>query len=223
MKLLIKFPTKNRKIKFFNVLNKYHQFCDDIENTKFLITLDNDDSDMNSPDVIEILKTFKNTEFIFDDSKSKVDAINRDIELYDDWDIVLLASDDMVPIVKGYDNIIRNNMKTYYPNTDGVLWFNDGYQEKRLNTLCILGKKYYKRFNYIYNPEYKSTWSDNEFMDVANLLRKQTYFNDVIIKHEHPDWGFGNRDQIHQENFINVDYDRNIYLKNKSINFGINK
>ena len=221
MKLLIKFPTKNRKFKFLNVFNKYQQFCDDIENTKFLITLDNDDSDMNSPDVIEILKTFKNTEFIFGDSKSKVDAINRDMELYNDWDIVLLASDDMTPIVKGYDNIIRNNMKTHYPDTDGVLWFNDGYQKNKLNTLCILGKKYYDRFKYIYNPEQKSVWSDNEFMDVANLLGKQTYFNDVIIKHEHPDWGFGNRDHIHQENFTNVDYDRNIYLKNKSINFGL--
>ena len=39
---------------------------------------------MNSPDVIEILKTFKNTKFIFGDSKSKVDAINRDMELYND-------------------------------------------------------------------------------------------------------------------------------------------
>jgi hypothetical protein len=221
MKLLIKFPTKNRKFKFLNVFNKYQQFCDDIENTKFLITLDNDDSDMNSPDIIEILKTFKNTEVIFGDSKSKVDAINRDMELYNDWDIVLLASDDMTPIVKGYDNIIRNNMKTHYPDTDGVLWFNDGYQRNKLNTLCILGKKYYDRFNYIYNPEYKSVWSDNEFMDVANLLGKQTYFNNVIIKHEHPDWGFGNRDHIHQENFLNVDYDRNIYLKNKSVNFGL--
>ena len=221
MKLLIKFPTKNRKFKFLNVFNKYQQFCDDIENTKFLITLDNNDSDMNSPDVIEILKTFKNTEFIFGDSKSKVDAINRDMELYNDWDVVLLASDDMTPIVKGYDNIIRNNMKTHYPDTDGVLWFNDGYQKNKLNTLCILGKKYYDRFKYIYNPEYKSVWSDNEFMDVANLLGKQTYFNDVIIKHEHPDWGFGNRDHIHQENFTNVDYDKNIYLKNKSINFGL--
>ena len=221
MKLLIKFPTKNRKFKFLNVFNKYQQFCDDIENTQFLVTLDNDDSDMNSPDVIEILKTFKNTEFIFGDSKSKVNAINRDMELYNDWDIVLLASDDMTPIVKGYDNIIRNNMKTHYPDTDGVLWFNDGYQKNKLNTLCILGKKYYDRFKYIYNPEYKSVWSDNEFMDVANLLGKQTYFNDVIIKHEHPDWGFGNRDHIHQENFTNVDYDKNIYLKNKSINFGL--
>jgi hypothetical protein len=92
----------------------------------------------------------------------------------------------MTPIVKGYDNIIRNNMKTHYPDTDGVLWFNDGYQGQNLNTLCILGRKYYQRFGYIYCPEYKSLWCDNEFMDQANLLGRQIYFHETIIKHEHP-------------------------------------
>jgi hypothetical protein len=63
---------------------------------------------------------------------------------------------------------------------------NDGYCGPKLNTLCILGSKYYQRFNYIYFPEYKSLWCDNEFMNVAFELNKQTYLNDVIIKHEHP-------------------------------------
>ena len=66
-------------------------------------------------------------------------------------------------------------MTELYPNTDGVLWFNDGNQGNRLNTLCILGKKYYERFNYIYHPDYTSLWADNEFMDVANLLNKQIF------------------------------------------------
>ena len=51
-------------------------------------------------------QTYKNTEIIFGNSKSKIDAVNRDLENYHDWDIVLLASDDMIPQVKGYDRII---------------------------------------------------------------------------------------------------------------------
>ena len=138
-----------------------------------------------------------------------------------DWDIVLLASDDMIPKIKGYDTIIINKMMETYPDTDGVLWFNDGHQGNKLNTLCILGKKYYERFNYIYHPDYKSLWSDNEFMDVANLLKKQTYFSELIIKHEHPDVGYGNRDNIHVNNSKNDIIDKNLYLKRKSINFGL--
>ena len=127
----------------------------------------------------------------------------------------------MIPVIQGFDTIIKNKMTEHYPDTDGVLWFNDGYQGNKLNTLCILGKKYYDRFNYIYNPEYKSVWSDNEFMDVANILNKQTYFDEVIIRHEHPDWGFGKNDLIHQENIKNESFDRQVFYRRKNINFGL--
>jgi hypothetical protein len=110
-------------------------------------------------------------------------------------------------------------MKEHYPDTDGVLWFNDGHQGNNLNTLCILGKKYYERFNYIYHPEYKSVWSDNEFMLVGNILKKQTYFDEVIIEHEHPDWGYGNRDVIHRINSQNESHDRNLFTTRKNNNF----
>jgi hypothetical protein len=219
MKLLIKFPTRNRKNKFFTVLKQYQKLCEDIENTFFLITLDNDDDEMNLPEVADIFSNFKNIKYVYGNSTSKIHAINRDIETIDEWDIVLLASDDMTPKVKGYDNIIRDKMKQHYPDTDGILWFNDGHQANRLNTLCILGKKYYERFNYIYYPEYKSVWSDNEFMLVGDILQKQTYFDEVIIEHEHPDWGYGNRDKIHQINSMNENHDRNLFISRKQNNF----
>ena len=137
MKILVKFPTRGRTFKFLNVLKNYQTMCDDLSNMSFLITLDNDDKLMNNPDVIDILKTFKNIKYVYGDSKSKIEAVNRDMETETDWDILLLASDDMIPKVKGYDTIIRNKMKNTYPDTDGVLWFNDGHQGNKLNTLCI--------------------------------------------------------------------------------------
>ena len=219
MKILIKFPTRNRKNKFFNTLKKYHSLCEDINNVKFLISIDEDDSEMNNPDTLEILNTFKNTEVSIGHSLSKIHAVNRDIVSDGSWDIVLLASDDMIPQVKGYDKIIIDKMISTYPDTDGVLWFNDGFQETRLNTLCILGKKYYERFNYIYYPEYKSTWCDNEFMSVSSILNKHTYFSEVLIKHEHPDWGYGNRDIIHVKNQNDLSYDMSLYNTRKKINF----
>ena len=219
MKLLIKFPTRSRKNKFFKVLRQYQNMCEDLDNTHFLITLDNDDESMNPLDVEDIFNTFKNIKVIYGTSDSKIHAVNRDIELVNEWDIVLLASDDMTPNVKGYDNIIRNKMKEFYPDTDGILWFNDGHMGNKLNTLSILGKKYYDRFGYIYHPEYKSVWSDNEFMMVGNLLGKQTYFDEVIIEHEHPDWGYGGRDDIHQINSKNENHDRLLFTKRKENNF----
>lgn len=220
MKLLVKFPTRNRKVKFFNVLNKYYNFLSKNVEVKFLISMDTDDLEMNNKETESILKKFDSLIYFYGNSKNKIEAINTDINNVSDWDIILLASDDMIPIMKGYDELIVNRMIQFFPDTDGVLWFNDG-NRKDLNTLSIMGKKYYDRFNYIYNPEYKSTWCDNEFTDVANLLGKQKYFDEVIIKHEHPDWGYGKRDSIHIQNSINESHDRSVYLKNKLVNFGL--
>lgn len=220
MKLLIKFPTRGRKEMFFSTLNKYHEYCNNIDDTFFLISIDSDDNEMNTDEVVSLLNTYKNTKVVVGNSLSKIDAVNRDLnELEYEWDIVLLASDDMIPQIKGYDDIIRDNMLFNYPDTDGILWFNDGFQGNRLNTLCIIGREYYKRFNYIYHPDYKSCWSDNEFMVVGNLLNKQVYIDTVIIKHEHPDWGYGLPDHVHNNNVKDWNHDNNIYQTRQLNNF----
>jgi hypothetical protein len=217
MKILIKFPTRNRKDKFFEVLQKYYDFATDLSKIEFLITLDYDDDSMNNQEVIDKLKSYENLRFVFGKSNNKIHAVNRDIEL-GDWDIILLASDDMIPIEKGYDEQIRFNMTINYPNTDGILWFNDG-NRKDLNTLCILGKKYYERFGYIYHPDYKSLWADNEFMTVGNLLKKQIFIDKVIIHHQHPDWGYGGRDIIHSLNSNHDREDRMVFQRRQKNNF----
>lgn len=186
MKLLIKFPTRSRPQKFLNVFKKYYELIENKELTEFCITIDEDDKTMNNEEILSQLDEYENVEVFIGNSKSKIEAINADIDEMEKWDIVLLASDDMIPLEKGYDNIIRENMIKFYPDTDGVLWFFDG-NRRDLNTLCILGRKYYERFGYIYHPGYKSFYSDDEFTRVANKLKKQTFIDRIIIKHEHPD------------------------------------
>lgn len=212
MKLLIKFPTRSRPEKFFSVLDKYYNLLDELSTTRFIISCDVDDLTMNCESVINKLKEYKNLEFYFSENKNKIEAINANMN-DEDYDIILLASDDMIPQEKGYDTIIKQTFKKFFPDTDGVLWFNDGYQGQRLNTLCILGKKYYNRFGYIYNPTYVSLWCDTEFTDVSKILNRVKYIPHVIIKHEHPVWlgekwdelqvkndSFNNIDQINYEN-----------------------
>jgi hypothetical protein len=217
MKLLIKFPTRNRPFKFLSVLEKYIDLMDD-KNNEIIVSCDNNDLSMNQEFVTKSLSKYKNVKIFYSDNKSKIEAINANLTNIH-FDIILLASDDMIPIIKGYDTIIKNKMKINFPDTDGVLWFNDGYQKNNLNTLCILGKKYYDRFNYIYYPGYKSVWCDNEFMEVSKILNKQIYFDEVIIQHQHPDWGFGGRDEIHTKNINNENSDKNLFLERKLNNF----
>ena len=221
MNILVKFPTLNRPTQFFDTLYKYYKMAKNIDKMKFVITIDESDYSMNNEKVLNGLKTYPNIEYHIGVSKSKIDAINRDLDKINNWDILLLASDDMVPQIVGYDEIIRNDMKKYYSDLDGILWYNDGHQKNNLNTLSILGKKYFDRFNYIYYPEYKSEWADNEFTRVGNLLKKQTYIDNVIIEHQHPNWGYGNYDNIHKDNVLNSNYDQQIFIKRMNSNFGL--
>lgn len=221
MKILVKFPTRGRREKFFSTLDIYQKNLSDTGDVNFLITLDEDDPDMNQYSVINRLSSYKNLTYVLGYSSSKVDAVNRDMSTIEDWDIVLLASDDMIPKYKGYDEIIVHHMTELYPDTDGILFFNDGFQKNKINTLSIMGRKYYDRFNYIYFPEYRSAWCDNEFTTVGNILGKQTYIDKVIIQHEHPDWGYGKHDIIHKNNYRDYNYDKNLYYSRKKINFGL--
>lgn len=222
MKLLIKFPTRSRPSKFFEVLDKYVGMLEEPENVFFVISCDEDDSSMNNPETIQKLSEYKNLTYNFGKNKNKVEAINGDLEERV-FDILLLASDDMIPQIFGYDTIIRQGFKRFFPDTDGVLWFNDGYQGSRLNTLCILGKKYYDRFNYIYNPSYISLWCDTEFTEVSKMLNKVKYIPQVIIKHEHPVWLGEKWDDLQNKNDSFNQRDMKNFEERKSINFNITK
>lgn len=222
MKILVKLPTKLREEQFFKTLDVFYSQCDNIDKTMFVITLDNDDNVMNTDKVIKKLSEYKNLYYDFGDSVSKLYSTNRDLNKYKDWDIMVLASDDTVPKVKGWDTIIREKMIQNYPDTDGVLHFNDGFRGEFLNTLPILGKKYFDRFGYVQYPKYKSCFADNEFMEVSKILNKVKYFDITVIEHQHPDWGFGERDYVHDENMKYFNYDNNLFQERKKNNFDLN-
>lgn len=182
LKLLIKFPTRSRPDKFFKILDLYYHLLV-TNNYEFVVSCDTDDLTMNNIKVRQKLATYNNLTVHYKNNKSKVEAINNDLH-GKEFDILLLASDDMVPEVHGYDAIIKEIMHQKFKDLDGVLWFNDGFQAANLNTLVIIGKKYYDRFNYVYNPCYKSLYCDLEFTEVSKILDKFVYIDKCIIRHQ---------------------------------------
>jgi len=206
-KILIKFPTRQRPEKFFLRLDEYYLNLRD-SNFEFIISCDVDDITMNNVDVVNRLETYPNLRYFFGNNKSKIEAVNANLE-YSQFDVLLLASDDMTPVKAGYDVIIKQKMKENFPDTDGVLWFNDGFQGSHLNTLSIIGKKYYDRFKYIYHPAYKSLYCDTEFTEVSISKNKVKYFDMEIIKHvqysivnEQPDELYIKNDKLKDVDYI---------------------
>lgn len=219
MHILIKFPSRGRPEKMKSTFMKYIEMANDPTRISFLISLDEDDSTVSKALQFVLKRLFKNVIIVVGPPSGKIGAVNRDMEKVGNYDIILLASDDMVPVEKGYDTFIREKMQEHYPDTDGVLFFNDGHQKEKLNTLCILGKKYYERFGYIYHPSYKTEYCDVEFMEVADKLGKQTYFENVIIEHQHPLWTLEAKDNTYRDNDKFINTDRDNYLQRKMNGF----
>jgi hypothetical protein len=223
MRLLVKFPTRARPEKFLKLLRLYLDYLDSREDARIAVTCDVDDTSM-SDSIIEQATSLDPSVVLCipGESKNKIHACNRDIDYLSSiftWDILVLASDDMLPVYKGYDTRLKAEMEKHYPDLDGVLWFNDGYIKQTLNTMSILGRKYYERFNYIYHPSYISLWCDNEFQEVATNLGRQTYFDDVLFKHDHPCNTGSKGDELLQKNESFFQADKKTYLKRKARGF----
>jgi len=223
MKILVKFPTRGRPEQFLKTLKGWVDQASDPHNISFLVSCDEDDLSMTTDITTEAGRILSArgalSSIILGSSKSKIEACNRDIEGEKNWDVVLLVSDDMWARREGWDNIIREKMTKHFPDTDGGLWFFDGSQRK-INTLACLGRKYYDRFGYIYEPSYSSFFCDDEQTAVGLSLNKLLYVDQSIASHEHPCWGKGMKtDALYQRNNKYWNQDQANYERRKLLGF----
>ena len=223
MRLLIKFPSRERPEQFFAALRQYAALCHDKAETRFLFTFDTCDTTMQDAHA-HVREACDGIGFTirYGARAGKIEAVNRDLDTYtatQPWDILLVASDDMIPVAQGYDRRIRQAMREEFPDTDGLVWLNDGRQQ-RIATVAAMGRKWYDRFGYFYHPEYQSLWADNEQTDVARDAGKLAFVPEVIIRNESPDWGgYIPVDRLYQVNNRHYVSDRKVYLRRRANQF----
>ena len=226
MNILLKCPTRSRPKQVIETLRSYVQLANQPNRLGVCVSCDTDDVSMHDPNVDYHIKKLPVAwvKIFYSNNTSKIQAVNADMDKVDwKWDIVILVSDDMIPKVRGYDDIIRSKMPD---DTDGIVWVNDGTQGKKLNTLSIMGKTMYTSFGYIYHPSYKSLFCDTEFSDLCNttLSSKCSYIDEVIILHEHPGNGYKQEwDSLYQRNqrYFTIDLENYISRKNYPYDWSI--
>jgi hypothetical protein len=219
LKLLFKLTTRSRYARAIEALDSIYNNLVNKEDFHVIVSMDVDDLEMAKPEVVEVLNKYKNLTHYYGISYSKVNAINRDVSLAPEYDVLVNWSDDQYATCFGFDDIIREAMQNNFPDTDGVTHFPDTITGDLLITLSIIGKKYMDRFNYIYHPSYISLFCDNEFGDVAKKLGKYVFIDKSIYIHKHPAFGLVPTDEqyIHTESFYSQDGAN--YQERKSNNF----
>lgn len=216
MNLLIKYATRGRPALFFSTLERLRGLA--ITQPKIVVSMDRSDMLMNSNKIRAALDQMPDVTYHYGESKTKVQAINADIAA-DGWGVMLVASDDHIPVVQGYDKIILDHMAEHFPDTDGSLWFDD-VRQPAINFVPIIGKAYYDRYGYVYHPEYISLWCDNEQTEVGLRDGKLKKCQGEIFRNESPDWGGSHKvDTLYRKNNSFFKIDEATFWRRKALNF----
>lgn len=215
MKILYKIASRSRPDKFFKTLDNVTSLMER-DNYTVLASLDVDDIEMRPNKIVDRLNTYKNIQVHWGISNTKIEAINRDIGLCNEWDILVNLSDDQEFTVKGFDTRIVSDMQKYFPDTDGMLWYNDDtFNGEKMCTMSIIGRKYFERTGYIYLPEYKSVYCDEHETRKAKALNKIQYSSDVLYLHKHWIIGTAEQDELNRRNDSDemYEHDRKVFYK----------
>lgn len=181
MTICYSFASRSRPERFFAALDNIVVMS--ASKDYFIVAkLDEDDMTMNDPLIKEKLLSYPMVIVKWGTSRSKIHAINRDLDDIPPFDIMVCMSDDMRFRTIGFDNIIRQYMPA---DLDGFVHLMDDYAKERVCTVSILGRKYYERDGYIYHPDYYSMWCDDEAQAIAQLRGKYILAPGQHLEHLH--------------------------------------
>ena len=205
-RLLVRMPTRGRAAQAIHVLSAYRNMAG--APVQLEAVIDADDDSMMASDVLQRLRAL-DVIITVGASKSKIEAVNAGS--VKDWDILLLASDDMMPVADGYAAHVIAAMTQHFPHYDGAIFFDDGYAHDRCCTLPIIGRRLYEQFGYVYEPSYRSLVCDIEQTNVFRGMGRLVYVDKKIIEHRHPAVGNASSDALYSRNNKPEQADRDNY------------
>jgi glycosyltransferase involved in cell wall biosynthesis len=213
-RILVRMPTRGRHAQAIHVLDLYRGMAG--RPIEMEVVVDFDDDSVTS----EVLFRYHalGARVCFGAHKSKIEACNGGA--FQDWDILLLASDDMVPVADGWASRIEELFQEHWPHFDGAIWQDDGYAHDRVCTLSIMGRRLYEKFGYVYHPSYKSVFCDDEYGETLKALGRIVYVPEMLIEHHHPAAGKGKTDELYVKNDTKWAEDEANCKARRSKNFG---
>lgn len=211
MRFLFKYATRSRPQWCLNTLTTYYKMLSGKHDYLFVLTLDDEDLTMTSRVMLNRLSQFPDLAVYTGDHANKIEAINDDVP-EKGWDVLVVVSDDMIPIVSGFDDQIAQDMEKHFPTFDGALHYDDAlFGHNTTITYSIMGKALYDNIGYIYHPDYQSFYCDNEFTAVVRDMKKYQYVDKVLVEHQ---WiGFSGPDELHAANDLKGHEDGETYRK----------
>jgi len=220
MKLLINFASRSRPVKFHQCMLNLRDAFRGLS-YEVLLKVDRTDPTLK----LYLNKAYKEINLQLGYSDSKIHAINRNIPA-SGWDVVINTSDDINWRPNAGKQIIQD-MVEFGP--DIFLHYPEQYAEQQakrkgkpsISIVSIMDRAYYNRFGYVYYPEYKSIWPDEEATIVARTLGRYKFINKPIFEHLHHAAGKVKKDELYIRNDQYNGHDKLLFIKRKMEGFGL--
>ncbi len=220
--LLIRMPTRSRPAQALEVLAKYRELA--MEHVAIEVIIDSDDQTCNNTQFLQQLADLDCVVTV-GQHKNKIEACNAG--RVEDWSILMLASDDMWPRARGFDQKIITAMERHFPLLDGCLNFDDGFNKDHVrpgepitNTLPIMGRHLYEEYGRrVYWPEYRSVYCDTEMSFLFNKMNRMAFVDEVIIEHRHFANSKARFDELYEFNSRHDGHDKELFEARRAHGF----
>jgi hypothetical protein len=213
MKITILHPSRSRPQQAAKTAKAWLSSAKDIENVDYLICVDEDERHWHEYDE---LTDKLNISVCTNANKSAIEAINYGASLLDEYDLLIVVSDDFNTPPYHWDEALRTALAG---KSDYLVKTNDGLQPWII-TLPIMDRVYYERFGYVYHPDYQHMFCDTEMTHVGHMLGKVIELP-IVIKHNHYAAGLSKKDAINEKNDATWNQGEKVYLDNLMRNFDI--
>jgi hypothetical protein len=125
--------------------------------------------------------------------KCAVDGWNKSAELSTGKFLITVA-DDWFPCEHWDTELLK-----VIPDLEGEYMLEvDTGGNPGLLTFSMLTRKYYRRYGYLFYPEYLGMYADNEVTDVARRDGVVVDAKHLFFEHKHPLYGHGEMDEVHK-------------------------
>jgi hypothetical protein len=142
-------------------------------------------------------------------TKNMVEATNKAAKVCA-GELIILVSDDMFSC-----EMWDTRMLHKYEMIDGpgLLQVYDGITTKKI-TIPIMNREAYAKLGYVYHPDYKSMFADDDLR--ATAIKHQMYYNasDIYIEHRHYSVGKAVFDKTYQS-----ENDHRVYIEGERTYF----
>lgn len=202
MKVSIIHPSRNRAEIAIKVRQEWLDKADG--GIEYIFSLDNDD----------ISQDKYNGNKLSSPNRSAIDAINNGVKQAS-GDLFIIVSDDF-SCPDHWDTLL---LEAFEGKSDYCVKTQDLLQPT-LMTLPIMDRAYYNRFGYIYYPEYRHMFCDQEMTAVAHMLGRAITLG-LVFPHNHYSTGKFKKDAISIRNNSTWIQGETLFNKRLKNNFGI--